>query len=200
MSGGATNDVAIDDPDFWTKVVGIAGMRFYRTVITVESISQCVSRAVVTEHYVSIHSILGLTRLSLLLLLPLLSILYSPSSTLNPPSSSILLSLLVGGVDGLEDNGVRKRKCRDGLTSYKERKDAKNNKKTSEDTSSASEGDSDKSNSDEEGEGEEEQAKGKRSKSSDVGDADWSEMSVVKIARVMLYLVRTHEHISLNTV
>ena len=25
MSGGATNDVAIDDPDFWTKVVGLAG-------------------------------------------------------------------------------------------------------------------------------------------------------------------------------
>jgi hypothetical protein len=96
-------------------------------------------------------------------------------------------------VDGLEDNGVRKRKCRDGLTSYKERKDAKNNKKTSEDTSSASEGDSDKSNSDEEGEGEEEQGKGKRSKSSEVGDADWSEMSVVKIARVMLHLVRTHD-------
>jgi hypothetical protein len=25
VSGGATNDVAIDDPDFWTKVVGLAG-------------------------------------------------------------------------------------------------------------------------------------------------------------------------------
>ena len=26
VSGGATNDVAIDDPDFWTKVVGLAGI------------------------------------------------------------------------------------------------------------------------------------------------------------------------------
>jgi hypothetical protein len=99
-------------------------------------------------------------------------------------------------VDGLEDNGQRKRKCRDGLTSYKERKDAKNNKKTGEDTSSASEDESDKSNSDEEGEGEEEQSKGKKSKTSEVGDADWSENSVVKIARVMLYLVRTDGHVS----
>jgi hypothetical protein len=99
-------------------------------------------------------------------------------------------------VDGLEDNGQRKRKCRDGLTSYKERNDAKNNKKTSEDTSSASEDESDKSNSDDEGEGEVEQGKVKKSKTSEVGDADWSENSVVKIARVMLYLVRTYRHIS----
>lgn len=26
VSGGATNDVAIDDPDFWTKVVGLSGI------------------------------------------------------------------------------------------------------------------------------------------------------------------------------
>lgn len=110
------------------------------------------------------------------------------------PSSLILLP---GGVDGLEDNVVRKRKCRDGLTSYKERKDAKS-KKRAEDTSSASEGDSDKSHSDdelEEGEEGKEQGKGKRSKySSEVGDADWSEMSVVKITRAMVYLVSTRTH------
>jgi hypothetical protein len=130
--------------------------------------------------------------------------LLSPSSL--PPSvssTSYSLSLFystpyslpLGGVDGLEDNGQRKRKCRDGLTSYKERNDAKKNKKTSEDTSSASEDESDKSNSDDEGEGEVEQGKVKKSKVSEVGDADWSENSVVKIARVMLYLVRTYRHI-----
>ena len=90
----------------------------------------------------------------------------------------------------MEDGGGRKRKCRDGLTSYKEQADARNRKKQSEDTSSASESDSDKSNSDGDDDNNSVNGDGKgRGKGKKDGAAAWKEASLAKISASMLNLV-----------
>lgn len=110
--------------------------------------------------------------------------------------SNLGSSSCTGGVDGLEDGGGRKRKCRDGLTSYKEQTDARNRKKVSEDTSSASESDSDKSNSDGDDENNSVNGNGNgkgtgkghgRGKKDEA--ATWNEASLAKISASMLNLV-----------
>ena len=99
-----------------------------------------------------------------------------------------------GGVDGLEDGVVRKRKCRDVFTSYKEPATVKISKKMSSDTSSASDGDSDndddQSNSDEEEKGGVIEDSNKRrrvdKRSSGSGKVDWKEVYINRVLAVML--------------
>ena len=116
VSGGATNDVAIDDPDFWTKVVGLSK-----------------------------------------------------------------------GMDGLEDGIVRKRKCRDVFTSYKE--DPTKGKGKEPDTSDASSDSESDDEDDEDGEDENDQMGGRKVKKKNVdgqGVADWTEANLNRILSAMM--------------
>ena len=119
VSGGATNDVAIDDPDFWTKVVGLSK-----------------------------------------------------------------------GVDGLEDGVVRKRKCRDVFTSYKEPGASTKPVSKLSDTSSASDSDNEDEDSDEDDDDIEDAETGIRKvkikKQDGQGEANWTEGNLSKIQTAML--------------